>query len=124
MRTLREVHELPPLPIWEGVVARPIEGERITMAVVELEPNAVVPEHRHPNEQVGVMLQGSGTFRVGDETREIGPGGMWRILADVPHELHVGPEGAVVIDVFSPVRADWRAFQPQEPRPPLWPRGE
>jgi hypothetical protein len=45
-----------------------------------------------------------------------GPGGTWRILGDVPHEVTVGPDGAVVIDVFSPPREDWRAF-PDRGRP-------
>ena len=121
MDDLRDISEVAPLPIWEGVVARPIEGERITMAVVELAPNAHVPEHRHANEQVGIVLRGGGRFRVGDEEREVGPGSTWRILGDVPHEMYVGPEGAVVIDVFNPVREDWRSVTPEEPRPPLWP---
>jgi unsaturated pyranuronate lyase len=121
MTNLRDLHDVAPLPIWEGVVARPIVGERMTLAIVELEPNAHVPEHRHPNEQLGIMLRGSGRFRVGDDEREIGAGSTWRILADVPHELHVGPDGAVVVDVFNPTRADWDAFTPDEPRRPLWP---
>ena len=29
----------------------------------------------------------------------------------MPHEVHTGPEGAVVIDVFAPVRADWQALE-------------
>jgi hypothetical protein len=58
---------------------------------------------------------------VGDEVLDIKPGSTWRILADVPHELTVGPEGAVVIDVFSPPRADWDAMPIAEPRPLMWP---
>jgi quercetin dioxygenase-like cupin family protein len=121
MENLRDVRDVGPLDIWRGVTARAIEGERITLAFVELAPNAVVPEHRHPNEQLGIMLQGSGTFRVGDETREVHPGSTWRILSNVPHELTAGPDGAVVIDVFSPVRSDWKRFDQREPREPAWP---
>ncbi|MDQ3870157.1 MAG: cupin domain-containing protein [Chloroflexota bacterium] len=120
MDNLGDVRDVRPLDIWEGVTARPIEGERMTLAFVELAPNAVVPEHRHPNEQLGLMLQGSGTFRVGDETRQVRAGSTWRILSNVPHELAVGPDGAVVIDVFSPVRSDWSRFEPAEPRDPDW----
>ena len=123
MPQLTDLPDIDPLAIWDGVRARPVEGERITLAVVELEADAVVPEHRHPNEQLGIMLRGSGRFRVGDETRDVGPGSTWRILADVPHELTVGPEGAVVIDVFSPPRADWRGTPIAEPRPLVWPAG-
>ena len=61
------------------------------------------------------------TFRVGDEVRDLEPGGTWRIPPNVPHEVHTGPEGAVVIDVFAPVRSDWQALERLDAQPPLWP---
>jgi quercetin dioxygenase-like cupin family protein len=112
-----------PQVIWEGVVARAVNGERMTMAVIELDPGAHVPEHRHENEQLGLILRGMLTFRVGDETRECGPGETYRILAETPHEATAGPEGAVVLDVFAPIRSDWERFEPQEPAKPRWPAG-
>jgi hypothetical protein len=39
----------------------------------------------------------------------------------VPHAVDVGPDGAVVIDVFAPVRGDWAAIETSEPREPRWP---
>jgi quercetin dioxygenase-like cupin family protein len=121
MSDLSDISSVEPLAIWKAVRARRVVGERITLAIVELDPDAVVPEHRHPNEQVGICLRGSGRFRVGDEVLDMKPGSTWRILADVPHELTVGPQGAVVIDVFSPPRADWDAMPVAEPRPLMWP---
>ena len=47
--------------------------------MVELDPGSVVREHRHENEQLGFVVSGSVTFRIGDETRELGAG---RNLAD------------------------------------------
>ena len=110
-----------PVRIWEGILARTVEGERLTLAVVELDPASVVAEHRHENEQLGLVVSGSVTFRIGDETRELGPGGTWQIPANTPHEVHTGPEGAVVIDVFAPAREDWEALERLEPREPRWP---
>ena len=109
------------MQVWNGVVARTVRGERLSLAVVELEPNAVVPEHSHENEQLGLVLSGTVSFRVGTETRELGPGGTWRIPSNTPHEVHTGPEGAVVVDVFAPVRADWDELERLEPRAPAWP---
>jgi quercetin dioxygenase-like cupin family protein len=109
-----------PIQIWEGVIARRVQGERITLAVVELAPNAIVPEHRHPNEQNGMVIQGRVLFRCGDEERELGPGGTWRILGDVPHSVVTGPDGAVVIDVFTPIRDDWDRLEVLD-QPPVWP---
>jgi quercetin dioxygenase-like cupin family protein len=109
-----------PQQIWEGVLGRSVHGERITMGVIELDASSVVPEHSHENEQLGIVLSGSLVFRVGEEAQELGPGGTWRIPANVPHAVETGPEGAVVIDVFAPVRDDWAALERRE-RPPRWP---
>jgi quercetin dioxygenase-like cupin family protein len=108
MSNLQDLSDLPLLEIWgEDVRARRVQGERITLAIVELAPNAVVPEHRHAAEQLGLVIRGLMHFRVDGEMRDLGPGGTWRILGDRPHDVVAGPEGAVVIDVFTPVRSDW-----------------
>lgn len=120
-RSLRALHELDALAVWDGVRARRVSGERCMFAVVELEPNAFVPEHVHPHEQLGIVLRGGGRFRVGDEVRDVEPGSTWRILSGVPHEFQVGREGAVVIDVFAPDREDWADLPQADGRAPVWP---
>jgi len=122
---LKDLAEFPLLAIWgETVRARRVQGERITLAIVELAPNAVVPEHRHAAEQLGIVIQGQMHFTVDGETRDLGPGGTWRILGDRPHDVVAGPEGAVVIDVFTPIRSDWIDRPIVDPAPPpKWPDG-
>jgi quercetin dioxygenase-like cupin family protein len=107
--------------IWDGVHGRVVHGDRITLGVLELDANSVVPEHNHEHEQLGMCLSGSLEFRVDDETRKLGPGEIWSIPGNVPHEVHVGPEGAVVIDVFAPTRDDWREAPRVDVREPRWP---
>ena len=107
--------------IWDGVHGRVVHGDRITLGVLELDANSVVPEHNHEHEQLGMCLSGSLEFRVGDETRKLGSGEIWSIPGNVPHEVHVGPEGAVVIDVFAPTRDDWREAPRVDVREPRWP---
>ena len=125
MSNLENLADLPLLEIWgDAVRARRVEGERITLAIVELAPNAVVPEHRHAAEQLGMVIRGQMHFTVDGETRDLGPGGTWRILGDRPHDVVAGPEGAVVIDVFTPIRSDWVDKTIVEPSPaPKWPEG-
>jgi unsaturated pyranuronate lyase len=108
--------------IWDGILGRALHGDELTLGLVELEPGIHLPEHQHPNEQLGLVLTGSITFTVGDETRELGPGGTWRIPGETPHTADVGPEGAVVIDAFAPPREDWKEIKTLELRQPLWPR--
>ena len=124
MTNLVDLEAVAPFDVWGATVrARKIEGERLTLAVVELAADALVPEHRHDSEQIGICIEGSITFTIDGETRELGPGGTWRILSNRPHVARAGPDGAVVIDVFAPTRSDWQ-FEPLAPRPPVWPRAE
>lgn len=126
MSNLKNLADLALLEIWgDQVRARRVEGERITLAIVELAPNAVVPEHRHAAEQLGMVIRGQMHFTVDGETKDLGPGGTWRILGDRPHDVVAGPEGAVVIDVFTPIRSDWADRAIVDPAPaPTWPGGE
>jgi quercetin dioxygenase-like cupin family protein len=107
--------------VWNSVHGRIVHGEKITLGVIELDADSHVPEHQHENEQLGMVISGTLTFRIADETRELGPGDTWTIPSNVPHEVTAGPVGAVVIDVFAPVRADWEELEHSEPRRPRWP---
>ncbi len=71
---------------------------------------------------MGMVVSGSVTFTVDGETRTLGPGGTWRIPSDRPHDVVTGPDGALVIDVFAPTRADWEAMPHIAPRPVRWQR--
>jgi quercetin dioxygenase-like cupin family protein len=107
--------------IWDGIHGRVVHGDSLTLGIIELDANTVVPEHRHEHEQLGMCLTGSVQFRVGDETKELRAGETWSIPSNVPHEVRVGPEGAVVIDVFAPTRDDWRDAERVDERAPRWP---
>lgn len=120
--TLVDITDLDSLDVWgPDVRARVVVGANASLAVVELTANALVPAHRHVHEQLGICLHGSITFTIGDDTRELGPGGTWRVPSDRPHHAVAGPDGAVVIDIFSPVRADWDALPRSGPRQDRWP---
>jgi quercetin dioxygenase-like cupin family protein len=113
--------EIAPLPIWTGILARVVEGRDITFAVVELEPHAVAATHQHLNEQIGVVLRGTLLFTIGDERRELHAGDTYEIPSHATHEAVAGSDGAVVIDVFTPIRADWHRHAPHPPQKPVWP---
>lgn len=122
MSNLVDIETVPVIDVWgETIRARRIEGERITFALVELAPNGHVPEHRHENEQIGMVIQGKISFTIDDETRELEAGGSWRIPSGAAHHAVVGPQGAVVIDVFAPVRSDWDSLPAGPARPGRWP---
>ena len=122
MSNLIDITDAPLLALWGDTVrGRRIEGERLTLAVVELAPNAVVPEHRHEHEQLGMVIKGEVDFTLDGETRHLGPGGTWRILSNLPHNVNAGPDGAVVLDIFNPTRDDWDDRAIVEGSVPRWP---
>lgn len=111
------IDRLEHLRIWDGVTAQAVEGERTTLAIVDLEPGSTVSEHRHENEQLGVLIRGAMRFRVDAETRDLVPGDTWQIPGSVPHEVTAGPDGALAVECFTPARADWAGLARLEGRP-------
>lgn len=94
--------------IFPGVFINTMAGENMMISIVELEPHSEVLPHKHPHEQMGLLLSGELTFTIGDETRTIKPGEMWRIPGGIVHGCLAGDEPAVAIDVFNPIREDYR----------------
>ncbi|GAP64186.1 hypothetical protein ARMA_2609 [Ardenticatena maritima] len=89
-----------------GVVFRSFWGDQMTVTVVEFEPHAAVPEHRHPAEQTTIVIEGSLIFTLDGETRTLRPGELVVVPGNVPHAAKAGPEGAKVVDAFSPARPE------------------
>jgi quercetin dioxygenase-like cupin family protein len=94
--------------IFPGVDIYTTCGQDLMLSLVEMEPHSVVEPHSHPHEQVGLMLSGTAEFTIGDETRTIGPGQMWRIPGGVVHKVIAGDQPVRALDVFHPIRDDYR----------------
>jgi quercetin dioxygenase-like cupin family protein len=91
-----------------GVTGRPLFGDGAMLNLIEFEPGAVVPEHSHPHEQLGICLRGVQVLVVEGVEHPIGPMEAYVLPGGVEHSAHAGPDGATVIDVFQPVREDYR----------------
>lgn len=91
----------------EGIGRQMLHTKTMTVARIHLAEGAVVPSHAHPNEQVANVLSGSLRFVVGDEETIASAGQSVVIPADVPHQVECLAD-AIVLDVFSPPRADWQ----------------
>ncbi len=91
----------------DGVAGRPLFGDGAMLNLIDFEPGAVVPLHSHPHEQLGIVLQGMQALVVDGVARELGPLEGYVLPGGVEHSAYCGPEGALVLDVFSPVREDY-----------------
>jgi quercetin dioxygenase-like cupin family protein len=75
-----------------------------------LDPGGAIPEHQHPNEEIYVVLSGSGLMIVGDEWQEVEQGYCIAIPPDTRHALHnTGDDEMTVLWVYAPadVVAHW-----------------
>ena len=93
--------------IFPGVDITTAAGQQMMLSYVHIAPNAVVEQHSHPHEQVGIVVEGRAHFYIGDEDRILVQGDMYRIPGGVPHRVVGLEEGAVALDVFHPIREDY-----------------
>src|SRR6266566_3668743 len=100
--------EIKSFELVEGVTGRPLFGAGAMINMIELEPSAVVPLHSHPHEQLGIVLRGMQALVIDGEAHELGPLEGYVLPGGVEHSAYCGPEGALVLDVFRPVREDYR----------------
>lgn len=91
-----------------GVTTRIFPGEQAMLSVVTIAPGAIGTMHDHPEEQWGVLLEGSAIRFQGGEEIEVKKGDFWRTPGGVPHTMRAGPEGCKVLDIFAPPREAYR----------------
>ena len=103
--SIDQCHGRTPFP---GVAMFVTEAEKMTLSIVEMAPHSVSPEHSHPHEQIGYMVEGEFEFQIGGKSYQVGPGQIWRIPGGVPHKVIAGPHKVRAVDVFYPVRDDMR----------------
>lgn len=92
----------------DGVTTRIFAGEQAMLSVVTIAPHTQGTLHHHPEEQWGVLLEGTAVRIQGDEEIPVKKGDFWRTPGGVPHTMRAGPEGARVLDIFSPPRPEYR----------------
>jgi quercetin dioxygenase-like cupin family protein len=90
------------------LTTRIFSGEQAMLSVVTIAPNGQGTLHHHPEEQWGVLLEGSAIRVQGDEEIPVKKGDFWRTPGGVPHTMRAGPKGARVLDIFSPPRPEYR----------------
>lgn len=94
--------------LFPGVEIRTMAGQGMMLSVVTFEHNSLVPDHAHPHEQMGIMLNGQLEFTIGGQVHILGPGDQWRIPGGVRHSVRAIDGSAVALDVFHPIREDYR----------------
>ena len=90
-----------------GTGVRFVHSDRMTIAHWSFEPNVDLPEHSHPHEQICNVMEGEFDLTVDGVPHRMSAGHYVVIPPDV---IHSGRSitASKIIDVFSPVRDDYR----------------
>ncbi len=99
----RESKQLAP-----GICVRSFWGEKMLVAMIDLEADALLPAHSHPYEQAGTVVSGKLELTIAGETRILGPQDSYIIPSGVEHGGRAAGVDTRVFDVFSPVRKDYQ----------------
>ena len=96
-----------PVALVDGISARFVTGSRIMFSFVHLLPGAVMPDHHHPHEQLGYVVEGSMVLNIAGDERKLQRGDAYTIPGNVVHRAVGGPDGCLVLDAFSPPREEY-----------------
>jgi quercetin dioxygenase-like cupin family protein len=99
-------HTIPEEKLNDLVSRQVMHTAQSTIARISLKKGAVVPLHRHVNEQVSMVKSGALQFETGGERFMLGSGDVLVIPPDTPHRVEA-LEDSLVTDLFTPARADW-----------------
>lgn len=91
-----------------GIETRVFPGEQAMFSVVSFEPFSEGSIHAHPEEQWGVLLEGSGVRLQDGVEVPVESGDFWLTPGGIAHGFRAGADGARVLDVFAPPRAAYR----------------
>ena len=98
---------LPKMELFPGALSGLVGGDKLMLSFLEMAEGSTVPEHSHPHEQAGLVLEGKLRFRIGEEEQLMEPGDAFIVPGNVVHSGEVVAGPAKVLDIFSPVREDY-----------------
>ena len=105
MQYVVRLDELPAERTADGSVVRRLQGEGYdlvgsSLILGEMAPGYGPPLHRHPVEEVFLLMRGQATFTVGDGDVEVGAGNIVVVPANVPHRFVVSGEEPLFMHAF------------------------
>lgn len=100
--------ELPSIELTPGVVGHPLFGQGAMLNLLDIEPGAGVPLHSHPHEQLGLVISGELILTTEGTEHRLGPMDAYQLDGNLEHAARAGDGGCRVLDIFQPVREDFR----------------
>src|SRR3954469_228621 len=100
----------PWIEICPGIKRRTqVAGQTMYQMVARLDARSVMPEHRHPQEQIVHILSGRMRLIVDGVAHELATGDSYYLASNTPHGVETVEETRV-LDTFSPPREEYLAI--------------
>ena len=92
-----------------GMQRKIFTGKQATMMVSEFRNGHTTNPHKHPNEQIAMILEGECDYYVGGVKHRLTPGSYVVVPPDVEHYIHVHDSSVpcINLDVFTPYRDEY-----------------
>ena len=84
-----------------------VNGNNTQLCEFRLTKGKMLPMHKHPQEQTGYLVASHIILIIDGERNEMKPGDSWSINGNVEHGAEI-KEDSIAVEVFSPVREDYK----------------
>ncbi|RYY56279.1 MAG: cupin domain-containing protein [Chitinophagaceae bacterium] len=101
------IKDIPVRELVPGINGYYRHGAAMTLGLVLIDKGTSLPMHQHPHEQITYMIKGELEMQIGDETVLLTPGSVQVIPSNVLHGATAHSD-CELIDVFNPIREDYR----------------
>lgn len=78
------------------------------MTFFEFEPDAVIPSHKHPHEQITYVSEGEMEFTLEGEKKVLRAGDGVVVLSDKEHSARILSKLTKAVDAWYPIREDYK----------------
>lgn len=102
-----DLNEIPQTELIPGYHVRFVHSDTMTIAYWQIEAGSSLPEHSHPHEQILNLMEGEFELTVDGVPHHLTPGNVFVLPGGVSHGGKALTD-CQIIDVFHPVREDYR----------------
>lgn len=104
---MQKIKDIPSRELAPGLTGYYAHGTNMTFGLVEIKAGSNLPVHQHPHEQITYIAEGQLDMNIDGQHCPLTAGMYYIIPSNVPHGA-VAVTDCKVIDVFNPIREDYR----------------
>lgn len=104
---MQKITDLPAKELAPGLTGYYAHGASMTFGLVEIKAGSILPAHKHVQEQITYILEGNLDMTIDGKLCPLSAGMYYVIPSNVIHSA-VASTDCKVIDVFNPVREDYK----------------